>query len=198
MRRKLENERRALTVFVSKFDSLGLGSDKSSSGHSRPINLPMPSTGGALATFERRQLRRPLSSHPLLSRISDVTVKADNEDIPSASEDSTGASATSVSTVVLDDNSNSPLRHGHSRERIHLQALNHPRLLDLAIPEEIENCMLNVSFDEDEVEEQLLGLGEGDMSVCFVGFGVAGQIAKFEGRKRETLGNKENIHPSVV
>ena len=160
----------------------------------------MPSTGGALATFERRQPRKPftdLGSQARVSRISDVTVKPDNGHISAASEDFTGASATSV-LEALDDDSNSPLRNGHGRERIHLQALNHPRLLDLAIPEEVENCMLNLSFDEDEVEEQLLELGDGDMSVCFDGLGVAGRIAKFEGRKLETLGNKENVDPSFV
>ena len=205
----MENERRALAAFVSKFDSLGLGTDKATSVHSKIVNPPMPSPGGALATFERRQSRRSftgLSSYTRLPRISDVTIKPDLEDVSTVTEDFTGASAASLSTVVLDgvdEDNNSPLRNGHHRERIHLQALNHPRLLDQSIPDEIENCLLNVSFDEVEVESQLLELGDGDMSVCFDGFGGARKgsdhIPKFEStRKREILGGKENLLPSGV
>jgi len=200
-RQKLENERRALTAFVSKFDSLGLGTDNTTTVHSKPVNP-------ASATFERRQSHRSftdLSSHTRLPRISDVTITPDIEDASTISEDFTGASAASLSTVVLgpvDDDPNSPLRNGRYRERIHLQALNHPRLLDQSIPEEIENCVLNMSFDEVEVESQLLGLGDGDMSVCFEGLGGMGKcldrMPKIEGRKREILGGKENLLPSGV
>lgn len=168
----------------------------------------MHSSGGALATFVRHQSHRSftgLPSYTRLPRISDVTITPDLEDVSTISEDFTGASAASLSTVVLghvDDDPNSPLRNGHHRERIHLQALNHPRLLDQSIPDEIENCVLNMSFDEVEVESQLLGLGDGDMSVCFDGLGGTGKglvhIPKIEGRKREILGGKENLLPSGV
>jgi centromeric protein E len=50
MRIKLEEERRALAAFVSKFDSLGLGGLISSKP--RP---PMPTAGGASAAFAERQ-----------------------------------------------------------------------------------------------------------------------------------------------
>jgi hypothetical protein len=134
-----------------------------------------------------------------------VTVTPDLEDASAVLEDFTGASTASLSTVVLDtvdDGINSPLRNSHHRERFHLQVLNHPRLLDQAIPEEIENCVLNLSFDEVEVENQLLGLGEGDMSVCFDGLGGFGkglnQIPKVEGGKRGILEDKENHVPSTI
>jgi centromeric protein E len=54
MRLKLEDERRALAAFVSKFDSLGLGMSVPSS----KLNPPMPIPGGATAAFAERQLNR--------------------------------------------------------------------------------------------------------------------------------------------
>lgn len=143
----------------------------------------MPSPGGALSTFERRQPLRSFTGlpYPRLPRISD-------EDVSAVLEDLTGLD-------FIDDDSHSPLRDGRRRERIHQQALNHPRLLDQVIPEEIENCAFNVSFDEFEVENQLLGLGDGDMSVCFEGARKGlDHIPKIEGRK--ILGGKENLVPS--
>lgn len=58
LRVKLEEERRALAAFVSKFDSLGLGGF-SFGGPSSPAKStakpPMPSPGGAQAKFAERQ-----------------------------------------------------------------------------------------------------------------------------------------------
>ncbi|KAJ7095854.1 kinesin-like protein [Mycena belliarum] len=54
MRVQLEEERKALTAFVSKFDSLGLGL---LSAASSPVKV-MPSPGGASATFADRQRAR--------------------------------------------------------------------------------------------------------------------------------------------
>ena len=50
LRIKLEEERRALVAFVSKFDSLGLGAMAPSK-----LRPPMPSVGGAPAAFTERQ-----------------------------------------------------------------------------------------------------------------------------------------------
>jgi hypothetical protein len=59
-----------------------------------------------------------------------------------------------------------------------------------------------VSFDEVEVESQLLELGDGDMSVFPDGLGGVvkglGQIPKFDSRRREILGGKENLLPSAA
>lgn len=58
MRVQLEEERRALAAFVSKFDSLGLGL---LSAASSPVKV-MPSPGGASATFAgRRQQQQQLT-----------------------------------------------------------------------------------------------------------------------------------------
>jgi len=229
---KLEEERRALAAFVSKFDSLVLGSDKSSAGHlskakaklGKPLNLPSPG-GSAMSTYERRQSSRSfsgLSAYTRLPRISDVTVKAELEsewdplhptmDGISLSQDVTGSTfmlPESDSEAEAKDisSSSSPFRLDHHQRDIRMQmqadALNAPRLLDQAIPEEVENCMLNLSFDECEVEEQLLQVGDGDMSVCFfeegagglMGLGISvnngGKVPPSE--KREVLGNKENL-----
>jgi len=210
VREKLEGERRALAAFVSKFDSLGLGSN-TSDPPSKIVKPPMPSPGGAMTAYERRQSRRSftgLSAYTngvsRLPRISDVTVKAEleSENVSVVLEDFTGGSAVSVSTITLDGNigGGNPLRLDQERERMHFQALNHPRLLDQTIPEEVENCLLNVSFDEAEVEDQLFEFGDGDVSVYFDGNVGAGKglfkPAKVESRK--VLEEKENLVPSKV
>ena len=212
MREKLEGERRALAAFVSKFDSLGLGSD-TSEPLSKIVKPPMPSPGGAMTAYGRRQSRRSFTGLSVytngvsrLPRISDVTVKAELES-ENVLEDFTGGSAVSASTITLDalgdgnvGSGGSPLRLDQGRERMHLQALNHPRLLDQTIPEEVENCLLNVSFDEAEVEDQLLEFGDGDVSVYFDG-NVGGGKGLFKAAKvdsRKVLEEKENFAPSKV
>ncbi len=221
---KLEEERRALAAFVSKFDSLGLRSSstenmsKPKAKLAKPLGIPSP--GNAMSSYERRQSRRSfsgLSAYSRLPRISDVTVKAELESEwdpnigISLSQDDTGSTfilAESDSEAeAKDTSSSSPFRLDHHQHNIRMQmqadALNAPRLLDQAIPEEVENCMLNLSFDEVEVEEQLLQVGDGDMSVCFfeegagglMGLGISmnngGKVPPSE--KREVLGNKENL-----
>ena len=57
MRIKLEEERRALAAFVSKFDSLGLGGLMSTKK-----KLPMPTPGGATAAFAERQQNKDSST----------------------------------------------------------------------------------------------------------------------------------------
>lgn len=52
MRVTLEEERRALAAFVTKFDSLGLGLTMPPSSK---LNPPMPSSGGASATYAERR-----------------------------------------------------------------------------------------------------------------------------------------------
>jgi len=55
LRIKLEEERRALAAFVSKFDSLGLGGLAPSK-----LKLPMPIVGGATTAFAERQQNKVL------------------------------------------------------------------------------------------------------------------------------------------
>lgn len=59
MRITLENERRALAAFVSKFDSLNLGGIPSiAATPPSKLRAPMPSTGGASKVFAERQRDR--------------------------------------------------------------------------------------------------------------------------------------------
>lgn len=53
----MEEERRALAAFVSKFDSLGLGGPPSSK-----LKLPMPTAGGAPTAFAERQQNRGITT----------------------------------------------------------------------------------------------------------------------------------------
>jgi centromeric protein E len=59
-RTQLEDERRALAAFVSKFDALGLGGLMAEVASTPPSKLraPMPSTGGAQRIFDERQHSR--------------------------------------------------------------------------------------------------------------------------------------------
>ncbi|KAF5348512.1 hypothetical protein D9756_009565 [Leucocoprinus leucothites] len=59
MRTKLEDERRALAAFVSKFDSLGLGLGSPTPTKLRP---PIPSPGGAALIFAEKQQNKPFPS----------------------------------------------------------------------------------------------------------------------------------------
>ncbi|KAH9480830.1 Kinesin-related protein 11 [Psilocybe cubensis] len=68
-RQTLEEERRALATFVTRFDSLGLGQTIP------PTKLKMPTHGGAMATYNERRQSRSFSAR--LPRISDVTVMRD-------------------------------------------------------------------------------------------------------------------------
>ncbi|PPQ68785.1 hypothetical protein CVT25_008863 [Psilocybe cyanescens] len=68
-RQTLEEERRALATFVTRFDSLGLGQSIP------PTKLKMPTPGGAMATYTERRQSRSFSAR--LPRISDVTITRD-------------------------------------------------------------------------------------------------------------------------
>jgi centromeric protein E len=69
IRLKLEEERRALASFVSKFDSLGLALPPSK------LQPPMPMQGGATAAFERRQQNRSHAVSGTLGVIEDSPVR---------------------------------------------------------------------------------------------------------------------------
>lgn len=57
---QLEEERRALAAFVTKFDSLGLGITVPAVNSK--LNPPMPTPGGASAAFSERQLKQKHST----------------------------------------------------------------------------------------------------------------------------------------
>ncbi|EPQ50948.1 kinesin-domain-containing protein [Gloeophyllum trabeum ATCC 11539] len=75
MRTKLEEQRRALAAFVSKFDALGLGGDLAVPSLPKP---PMPAPGGAHQIFAERQRNKSTSfglSSDFSSNAADSPVK---------------------------------------------------------------------------------------------------------------------------
>ncbi|KIK37238.1 hypothetical protein CY34DRAFT_810523 [Suillus luteus UH-Slu-Lm8-n1] len=74
LRIKLEEERRALASFVSKFDSLGLGS----SGLPSKLKPAKPTPGGASAAFaERQQSRASNVAHAIIEDVECSPVRVD-------------------------------------------------------------------------------------------------------------------------
>ncbi|PPQ69904.1 hypothetical protein CVT24_003238 [Panaeolus cyanescens] len=164
---KLEEERRALAAFVSKFDSLGLGIAPPSK-----LRPPMPTPGGAMTAYERRQSRSSSNSSisSRLARISDVTIK---EDIP-LTEDFTGMTDMSSPMRISD-------KYGV-----------HPSLLDQDMPEPA----VDMSFDELEVERELLAV-DPNASIYIPASGLKGIFPESKPKAREVLGDKENFFPST-
>lgn len=158
----LEEERRALAAFVSKFDALGLGAAMPQS----KLRPPMPTAGGTMTAYERRQ-SRSFSSTGRLPSISDSTII----------EDMTGVSESS------------PIRFGRVDARLQ------PSLLDQAMLEEFDNAV-DISFDELEVEQQLMDVsvyvqpGTDAAAKIFAGLDKGSPA-----RSRLIFGDKENILP---
>ena len=121
-----------------------------------------------MTAYERRQSRNFPGSTMRLGRISDVT----------ATQDFTGNSE------------NSPTRFDRAR------ATAQPSLLDQAMLEEV--VVANVSFDELEVERQLLEAsmymqpGSGGAAKVFGGSDKAGVVVS---KARGVFGDKENVLP---
>ena len=161
-RQALEEERRALAAFVSKFDSLGLGLSVPPS----KLRPPMPTPGGAMTAYERRQ-SRSFSGIGRLSTIPDATV----------SEDMTG---------IL-ESSPMRLRRGELRAQ--------PSLLDQAMLEEFDGAG-DISFDELEVEKQLMEMsvciqpGSDAPTKMLNGLDKGSPT-----RARSVFGDKENVVP---
>ena len=147
---KLEEERRALAAFVTKFDSLGLKMPSSK------LQLPKPTPGGALTAYaERRQSK--LTSLPL---------------------------NTAFHKGNTEDSDTSPIRPNTTT-----QFKSQPRLLDQVMPEEADN----MSFDEFEVEQQLLNTSVVVGKMMGVGGGGGKNVMV-----RDVFGDKENILPEQV
>ena len=122
----MEEERRALAAFVTKFDSLGL---------TLPSKLqpPKPTPGGALTAYaERRQSKFTSSSlsDALLNNNATITHSTKSLNTPYK-----------TNNAIAEDTS--PIRPTLFKSQ--------PRLLDQVMPEEAD-----MSFDEFEVEQQLL------------------------------------------
>ncbi|KAL4073263.1 P-loop containing nucleoside triphosphate hydrolase protein [Scleroderma yunnanense] len=83
MRTKLEEERRALAAFVSKFDSLGLGAGSNLSSKLKPAK---PSIGGATAAFAERQQNRVANLVNITSIKEESPIRMDIKNQPSLLE----------------------------------------------------------------------------------------------------------------
>ncbi|KJA20164.1 hypothetical protein HYPSUDRAFT_142672 [Hypholoma sublateritium FD-334 SS-4] len=161
-RQALEEERRALAAFVSKFDALGLGMAIPPS----KLRLPMPTPGGAMTAYERRQ-SRSFSGTGRLSTIPDVTV----------ADDMMG---------VLES---SPMRLGRGDVRTQ------PSLLDQAMLEEFDGAG-DISFDELEVEKQLMEMSVYVQPGSDVATKMLNGLDKGSPtRSRSVFGDKENVLP---
>ena len=164
----MEEERRALAAFVTKFDSLGLGLMAPSAP-----SLPMPTPGGAMTSYRRRKSSSFFSATSnRLPRISDVTI----------TQDFTGNSEGIVTEDFTGNSDCSPMRIDRARAQ--------PSLFDQALPEDVGD----ISFDE--VERQLLETSiyvqpvGGPMEKVFDKGGVV--------KSRDVFGDKENILPASL
>lgn len=123
----MEEERRALAAFVTKFDSLGL---------TLPSKLqpPKPTPGGALTAYAERKQSKFTSSSLSDGLLNGATTKSLNTPYK-------GNNNANIATNIAEDTS--PIRPNLFKSQ--------PRLLDQVMPEEAD-----MSFDEFEVEQQLL------------------------------------------
>jgi centromeric protein E len=122
----LEEERRALATFVTKFDSLGLKLPSK-------LQLPKPTPGGALTAYAERKQSKSTSSS-----LSDATITHSN----SAKSLNTPYKGNNIIITNIPEDT-SPIRPTQFKSQ--------PRLLDQVMPEEAD-----MSYDEFEVEQQLL------------------------------------------
>jgi len=180
-RLKLEEERRALAAFVSKFDSLGLGLTLPSS----KLQLPKPTPGGAMTAYAERRQSRSFSSS-LAGGLLNSTTRSNSTtplNTPYKGHNA-NTTATTATTNLLEDTS--PIRPTQFKSQ--------PRLLDQVMPEEAD-----MSFDEFEVEQQLLNTSVWVPSVETNGNGKmvmgGGKMVTANVNARDVFGDKENILP---
>jgi len=83
MRTKLEEERRALAAFVSKFDALGLGGGANLTSKLKPAK---PTIGGATAVFAERQQNRTANVVSITSIKEESPIRIDLKNQPSLLE----------------------------------------------------------------------------------------------------------------
>lgn len=83
MRTTLEEERRALAAFVSKFDALGLGGGANLTSKLKPAK---PTTGGATAVFAERQQNRAANLVSITSIKEESPIRMDIKNHPSLLE----------------------------------------------------------------------------------------------------------------
>jgi centromeric protein E len=169
---KLEEERRALAAFVTKFDSLGLGLTLPSK-----LQPPKPTLGGALTAYAERRQSKLTSSSLSDGLVDTTTIMHSNSTKPLNTPHKGNATITNITEDT------SPIRP--------IQLKSHPRLLDQVMPEEAD-----MSFDEFEVEQQLLNTSVWATPSVGNGNGkIVGGPGKTGTNAREVFGDKENILP---
>ncbi|KAG6873718.1 hypothetical protein C0995_012182 [Termitomyces sp. Mi166 len=169
IRMTLEEERRALAAFVTKFDSVGLGltlpSSSSSIGVSK-IRPPMPTAGGATAAFAERRANQSALKFSTLSN----TDSAD----------------------VLSSITESPIRLDVTGDGMKLKPLA-PLMLE-QMPEEWSDVSFEIVEAETPAESNTI-----KKEKKIFGFGIGGELGVLrKGAKspaHEVLGDKENLVP---
>ncbi|KAK7015916.1 Kinesin-like protein kip2 [Paramarasmius palmivorus] len=182
---KLEDQRRALAAFVSKFDSLGLGTTLPSSSpavsrRGSSIVPPMPSPRGAAAAFEERKQLRSLRARRIAT--SDQLLPFPSSDTAESIESMTTGTSSSTVTSSEEDfdlrlsigEDNSPVRLGLNDRQLML-----PSLLEEdwgTIMESANGMPGDISF-------------EGDVSIRASSptKGLKGQQKEFSGVNKENL-----------
>ena len=163
----MEEERRALAAFVTKFDSLGL---------TLPSKLqpPKPTPGGALTAYAERRQSKFTSSSLSDGLLNGATITHSNSTKPLNTPYKGNNNNANITTNIAEDTS--PIRPTQFKSQ--------PRLLDQVMPEEVD-----MSFDEFEVEQQLLNTS----ILTSVGKIIGG--GKTAANARDVFGDKENILP---
>ncbi|KAF6747436.1 kinesin-like protein [Ephemerocybe angulata] len=197
MRVKMEVERKALAAFVSKFDALGLGAG-GGGGH----GLPLPRAGGASAAFKERQEMRQsgkvsaidsgsFASHLFSHRKSGDEGSSGGRAGGLNDVSNGGGQQHNISIVVeqCTGASESPMRMPEALR-------GQPSLMEQPMLEGPGEEEADLSFDELEVEHQLLAMSVRGMPVPSMNtanrWKVANAGAVGKGRV-DVFGDKENV-----
>ncbi|KAG6895392.1 hypothetical protein C0992_001525 [Termitomyces sp. T32_za158] len=168
IRTTLEEERRALAAFVSKFDSVGLGltlPSSSSSFSASKMRLPTPTAGGAIAAFAERRANQPALRSSTLS-------KTDNTDL--------------LSSIA-----ESPIRLDVTGDGMKIKP--HAPLMLEQMPEEWSDVSFEMIDPETPSETK-----DTKKERKIFGFGIGGESGVKKGAKNpvhEMFGDKENLMP---
>lgn len=123
---KMESEWQALTAFVRKFDSIGLGGAIPSNLPTTKLHPPLPTPGGAAVVFAERQRNRlsaldvapvPMSMAPLMEAESPVRVTVTMPSEPSLMEEHWDAALDELSFDVIEGKTEAMLRGFEAAER---------------------------------------------------------------------------------
>lgn len=180
LRVQLEVERQALAAFVSKFDALGHGF---AAGASK-INPPTLNPGGASAAFAEKQQNKQAG------RVSSIDAGSFASHLFSNRRSMENTHGVHIDTLpsILVEQCTGAIQDSPMRMKV---CKNAPNLLDQAMEEELGE----LSFDELEVEHQLLAMSVSQMPVPSMNTANRWKFAN--GKGREVFGQKENLVPAA-